>query len=405
MNWTYETWRKLYVRETGEFASLSWMARAVAAMLLKYVDDRGRIFPRAGEAVEDAICERMGAGRGERRMIKPAIAELLRDGHLVKVGTHMRIKNFAQAQGRSIGADVVANDQRTLHDDATTTPPPSNDSGATTSRPWNDRGTTVQRPCNEESHKCASSFSSHHDVPSVPSGPSVPTPESPLTPARDPADGAAESGDVPGVRIVPVLRPFVTAPVMPQAPTSGAITGQQLRDTWGRVFASVIGGKTEWQVASGTRMFERTEAIARLITSEDVPHIEPTMVDCLKQALESQDEEDRERHFAFGSWWARFPDMRDKRMGLRKAVAPPPAPPAARASPRGELQPKPYVPDAAATARRLEEQATCSFHREIPDKPSAEYLGWCRICKRLGPRRPRTAGPTEPEPLSAGVKP
>jgi hypothetical protein len=147
---------------------------------------------------------------------------------------------------------------------------------------------------------------------------------SPSAPARDP--GAA---DEPTLHTVAVLVPrpprMVTDPVPGQA-----ITGHQVRAAFGAAFASVVGGKTEWHVVSGSAMWERSEAMARTLQADDIPHVEPTMRKVLLAAADSQDPKDRERHYAFGSWCSRFPDLRDEAMGLRK---PPPIRPPSRASP------------------------------------------------------------------------
>src|SRR6185295_11060351 len=112
MNWRHETWRRLYVREQGSFAALSYSARTLAGQLLKHCDDRGRIYPRRGEAIADSICFRERASRTERRLIKAAVAELLDDGYLVPDGTGVRIRNFARGQGHGQGGDDVATDAR-----------------------------------------------------------------------------------------------------------------------------------------------------------------------------------------------------------------------------------------------------------------------------------------------------
>jgi len=67
----------------------------------------------------------------------------------------------------------------------------------------------------------------------------------------------------------------------------------------------------------------------------------------------------------------------------------------------GQLPPPSYH-DMAATETYLERQETCAFHREVPDRPSAELVPWCRKCKRFGARH-RLASNSEPEAISAAL--
>lgn len=106
MNWKHETWRKLYVREEGSFAGLSYSARALAAMLLKLADDDGMIYARQGDQeVVSSICARLGADQSERRIIRRALMELVVNGYLIphEEGSKpsVRIRNFTDVQGSS----------------------------------------------------------------------------------------------------------------------------------------------------------------------------------------------------------------------------------------------------------------------------------------------------------------
>jgi hypothetical protein len=166
MNWQHETWRKLYVREEGSFASLSWTARALGGNLLKYCDRQGRIFPAAGEDIRDSICFRIGANRGERRLVRPAIDELLKDGYLVagERGS-VRIRNFARGQG--------------LGEPSTNEPPIDHEPATNRERTDNEAATNRTRTCNEGRVNSARSLRSPSVVPSVPfrSVPAVPSEE------------------------------------------------------------------------------------------------------------------------------------------------------------------------------------------------------------------------------------
>lgn len=48
------------------------------------------------------------------------------------------------------------------------------------------------------------------------------------------------------------------------------------------------------------------------------------------------------------------------------------------------------------TAARLRDQATCQYHREVPDRASSDPYHWCVVCQRLGSRPRRVTGETEP---------
>lgn len=91
-------WRKLFVREEGSFAQLPLYTRAFAAELLKIVDDRGRIDCLGKDPVA-AIAWRLGATRGDRRLIKRDVGLLLKDGYLTrdKDTGDLVIRNFVKA--------------------------------------------------------------------------------------------------------------------------------------------------------------------------------------------------------------------------------------------------------------------------------------------------------------------
>jgi uncharacterized phage protein (TIGR02220 family) len=97
LRWKYETWRKLYVRETGSFAALSFYARCLARELLAMVDDEGLIHLK-GRAPADAIAFQGGAATGDRRMLRRHVQELLEDGYIVHVGDTLAMPNFIPAQ-------------------------------------------------------------------------------------------------------------------------------------------------------------------------------------------------------------------------------------------------------------------------------------------------------------------
>jgi hypothetical protein len=73
--------------------------RALAAELMKFCDDQGRIFV-GGRAPWDAIARIARADMGERRLLKQHIPMLIADGYLVQDGQHLIIKNLERAQER-----------------------------------------------------------------------------------------------------------------------------------------------------------------------------------------------------------------------------------------------------------------------------------------------------------------
>ncbi len=187
MNWRHETWRKLYIREEGSFAALSYSARAAAAMLLKICDEQGRIYSRHGEDILDAICFRFGADRGERRMVKKGIDELVADEHLVMGVGWVRIRNFRRAQGHpdEVGPEVVATMLRSGRDDVANDTRPSNEDDAIVSSSCSDDVANGARPCNEECVNDAELLKAESTVPSVPSEGFLPSEGTP--PTRDPS--------------------------------------------------------------------------------------------------------------------------------------------------------------------------------------------------------------------------
>lgn len=187
MNWRHETWRKLYIREEGSFAALSYSARAAAAMLLKICDEQGRIYSRHGEEILDAICFRFGADRGERRMVKKGIDELVADEHLVIGLGWVRIRNFRRAQGHpdEVGPEVAATMLRSGRDDVANDTRPCSDDDATGSPSCSDDVANGARPRTEDCVNDAELLKAGGTVPSVPSEGFLPSDGTP--PTRDPS--------------------------------------------------------------------------------------------------------------------------------------------------------------------------------------------------------------------------
>lgn len=205
MNWKYETWRKVYIREDGTFAALSFSARTLARSLLTVCDDKGRIFARQNEDIVSAICFRLRADRGERRWIREAFKELVYEGHLVRVGdASVRIKNFVAAQGRpDLASHVDANAHLMGDEPAVSEQRMSSDTASNGSPTSNEAAANEQVTGNEEWLKCAETLNTDPDVPSVPDLPFLPG-EKTLSSARDPGDGAT---DTDATRLSPVGPP------------------------------------------------------------------------------------------------------------------------------------------------------------------------------------------------------
>lgn len=73
--------RKLPIREDGEFALLPLYVRGLAAMILKFCDDQGRI-ALGGRTPADVVARRCGAEPNERRVIARDIEQLIKVGYL-----------------------------------------------------------------------------------------------------------------------------------------------------------------------------------------------------------------------------------------------------------------------------------------------------------------------------------
>ncbi|MFO7180788.1 MAG: hypothetical protein DIU78_018955 [Pseudomonadota bacterium] len=97
--WDHRPWRKLYCAELGSFAQLPLYARALAAELLKFTDEQGRIFV-GKRAPWEAVARLCGADAGDRRLLKKHLPLLLEDGYLVARGEFLIIRNQVAAQSR-----------------------------------------------------------------------------------------------------------------------------------------------------------------------------------------------------------------------------------------------------------------------------------------------------------------
>lgn len=113
LDWRYAKFRRLYVREEGKFAQMSFWARNLAAYLLKLVDDRGEL-ALAGRGPVGAIAFQAGATPGDRRILRRVIVELFDEGYLVHDESRdcLVIRNFTPAQRRQDEREPVVSRAR-----------------------------------------------------------------------------------------------------------------------------------------------------------------------------------------------------------------------------------------------------------------------------------------------------
>lgn len=103
-----ESWRKLYRTLPPSWLMLPLSARGLGDEMIKYVDDDGLFALPPGEPMTDAVCRIMCAHRKERKRVGEDLADLIRDGYLVKVENGLLIRNFVVAQGRTPSAKRMA---------------------------------------------------------------------------------------------------------------------------------------------------------------------------------------------------------------------------------------------------------------------------------------------------------
>lgn len=121
--------RKLKIREEGEFAMLPLYVRGLYDQIFKFCDDRGR-FPLVGMTPAEAVALRCGAHRYERRTLERDINQLIGIGYLRHEGNVLIVVEQADdwRDWESMGAstrrrymnDGGATEQRRSNDGATT---------------------------------------------------------------------------------------------------------------------------------------------------------------------------------------------------------------------------------------------------------------------------------------------
>jgi hypothetical protein len=90
-------WRKLYRHEPPDFKGLSVYVRGLAAELLKYAEEDGRLVPDDGKMAL-RLAQSIGASVGDRRTLGRDINVLLADGYLVRSDGWLRIRNMVTFQ-------------------------------------------------------------------------------------------------------------------------------------------------------------------------------------------------------------------------------------------------------------------------------------------------------------------
>jgi hypothetical protein len=93
MRWEDERWVRLYTRDTPEFLSLSWQARAVFILLLRKVDRAGIL--TTGKLGKKGIAVAIGAPWID---IETSVDELLADGCLMACDDGFIVPSFVPAQ-------------------------------------------------------------------------------------------------------------------------------------------------------------------------------------------------------------------------------------------------------------------------------------------------------------------
>lgn len=148
MKYKHATWLKLYRDEEGAFARLPFTARAYAKQLLLLCDDAGRIDVGEGEdhvkLLVDTAGFRMGATRGDRRMMAMMFPLLFEEQYLVRRGRFVVVRNFVAAQRRWSDDDDATTASRPSDDDATTEQPTGDEAATKRERPSNEAATETK---------------------------------------------------------------------------------------------------------------------------------------------------------------------------------------------------------------------------------------------------------------------
>lgn len=152
---TPRPWVKLWKEETGAFAQLPFLTRAVAAELLKYLDDEGRLYCGAKHPA-DALAFMAGATRGDRRIMRMAVDQLLEVGHLRVRNGWLEAARYGRWQyGREESEPVTSEPLATTSEPSSVNEPATNGDERDTN--GHEPSTNVQRTVHEDRAKCPES--------------------------------------------------------------------------------------------------------------------------------------------------------------------------------------------------------------------------------------------------------
>lgn len=111
-DWSHETRRYIYRTPDPRWLAMRASYRALAAELLRWVDDDGAIYLRSGEDPWRAVSRLIQAGPEDRTWVQSGVRALLADGHLTtdagEDGARLLIRNFKTAQGIIESADALS---------------------------------------------------------------------------------------------------------------------------------------------------------------------------------------------------------------------------------------------------------------------------------------------------------
>lgn len=158
---TPRAWFALWRRESGTFAQLPLLARAIFVEALKLTDDDG-VIDIGRRSPVDALAWALGADRSDRRALVKYVPMLLADGCLVHEGTTLRAPSFARwqpAERSRKAPELTATEPRSGHERATNEPRTGLDAVTNEPRSCRDAVTTVPRTDHETEDKNAESFS------------------------------------------------------------------------------------------------------------------------------------------------------------------------------------------------------------------------------------------------------